>query len=332
MLSADLTFVHLSDIHFRKKRSGTAHDADQEIREALEFDLRRLVPRFGPVNGLIVTGDVAWSGNQSEYTYADAWIRQIIGHLQCPLSSVMITPGNHDVDRAMFSRNDKEILRLQRQLRKGGDPAVTTERLSVALSGKRGKLLVRPLSAYNRFARQFNCSISPDEPYWERRFALGDGSVLKVRGITSTWLSGPDDSDKKATLLYGLAQYVFTHAEGCYHVVAGHHPPSIMIDRDDAEKAFDFHCRLQMFGHKHNQWITASNTCTRIFAGALQPDRRERPWSPRYNVLQFSGEAVEKGPRLTVRIYPRRWSEEFRQFMADYTPNAEEFRDYEFNG
>src|SRR5437867_3921907 len=95
--SADLTFVHLSDILFRRGRVGTLHDADEELRNGLASDLRRLAPRFGAISGIIVTGDVAWSGHKREYQYAEGWIRRVAEHLQCSLSNVMVTPGNHDV-------------------------------------------------------------------------------------------------------------------------------------------------------------------------------------------------------------------------------------------
>src|SRR4051794_30885154 len=41
---ADLSFLHLSDIHFRKGHVGDAHDIDADLRNELERDLRIVVP------------------------------------------------------------------------------------------------------------------------------------------------------------------------------------------------------------------------------------------------------------------------------------------------
>jgi 3',5'-cyclic AMP phosphodiesterase CpdA len=328
--SADLTFVHLSDIHFRKGLVGTKHDPDLELRHELAADLRNIVPRFGPISGIIITGDIAFSGHRAEYLHAFSWIASIAEHLQCKLSDVMVIPGNHDIDRARIERNNREILKIQRSIRRGGDAARCGARLADFLSGHRRKLLIAPLGEFNRFAEQFSCNVSWNVPFWERPYKLGDGATIVVRGVTSTWLSGPDDSERTARLMYGSAQYEFSGSEATHRVVAAHHPPQNMIDGEEAGKAFDFYCRLQLFGHKHSHWVSSSKNCAKISAGALQPDRREKPWTPRYNILQVSGELAGKSHRLKLSIYPRRWSDEFRVFMADFRPDASEVREYEF--
>jgi hypothetical protein len=328
--SADLTFVHLSDIHFRKGIVGTKHDPDALLRDELERDLRELVPRFGPISGIIITGDVAWSGHKSEYRYAESWIQKIAEHLQCSVSGVMVIPGNHDVNRGELEKDGARIAKLQRRVRKGANPAKTSSRLAGVLSGEEGPLLTAPLRAYNAFAKRYSCAITPQDPYWERSFKLGDGTTLLIRGITSTWLSGPGDSERVARLLYGSGQYTFRRLQQTQYIAAAHHPPQNMIDGEDAAQAFESDCRLQLFGHKHNQWITQSKTSARIIAGAFQPDRREAPWIPRYNVLEIAGELTDKARLLQIRVYPRRWSDEFRRFMADFTPDAADVRAFEF--
>lgn len=327
---ADLTFVHLSDIHFRQGRVGTPHDPDHELRDQLLLDLRSLSSVFAPISGIIITGDLAWGGHEEEYAYADSWIRALAGHLRCELQDVMVTPGNHDVYRPELKKQGNRIAELQKRIRRGSDPDVCVERLTAALSGDDGDRLLRPLRAYNAFAAKFQCAVSRDRPYWERTFHLGDGSPLVIRGLTSTWLSGPGDSEKVAKLLYGSAQYTFPLVPVAHRIVAGHHPPQNAIDGEEASRCFDFHTRLQLFGHKHAMWITKLGTSAKIVAGALHPDRREKPWVPRYNILQMSAEVLSSGKTLNIDIYPRRWSDEFRTFMADFAPNASEARHIAF--
>ncbi len=272
--SVDLTFVHISDIHFKNGLVGTQHDPDRELRDLFDVDLRAQASKFGSISGIIITGDVAFSGHPVEFQHAVSWITGVAGHLGCSLSNVMVIPGNHDVNRAALDKYGRRALKLQRRIRKGGDPSQTTARLGDVLSGGEGKILAAALKPYNQFAKTFKCEITPRQPFWERTFTLGDSSTLLVRGVTSTWLSGPDDDERIAKLLYGSAQYSLSKKDHTYQVVAAHHPPQNMIDSTDATRAFDSHCHLQLFGHKHDLWITSSKTCVRVAAGALQPDRR----------------------------------------------------------
>ena len=54
---ADRILLHLSDIHFRKGRMGDAHDADADLRNELERDLRTIrAERLWRIDGIIVSG------------------------------------------------------------------------------------------------------------------------------------------------------------------------------------------------------------------------------------------------------------------------------------
>src|SRR5260370_4077175 len=92
--SPDLVFVHLSDIHFRKGRVGDVHDEDADLRNELELDLRRLRTQVPRLDGIIVSGDIAYGGRPEEYDYARSWIESIREQLGCASAGVMLTPGN----------------------------------------------------------------------------------------------------------------------------------------------------------------------------------------------------------------------------------------------
>ena len=60
-----LTFLHLSDIHFRGRyQEGSAFDLDHHIRNELERDLHGLVDENGPLTAVLVGGDVAFAGKE----------------------------------------------------------------------------------------------------------------------------------------------------------------------------------------------------------------------------------------------------------------------------
>ena len=100
-----LMFVHLSDIHFTKF-SGDHYDLDGELREALEHDVVDLTKKLNrPTTGVLVTGDIAFSGKAEEYRMARDWLERLCGLLDVPKANVWLTPGNHDVDRRVVGQS-----------------------------------------------------------------------------------------------------------------------------------------------------------------------------------------------------------------------------------
>ncbi len=101
-----LVLVHLSDIHFQRRRIDGGYDVDQDVRNELELDLGVMRHEVGVATGVIVTGDIAFAGDAKEYEAAIAWLARICGVLECPGAAVWTVPGNHDVDRTVIDRSE----------------------------------------------------------------------------------------------------------------------------------------------------------------------------------------------------------------------------------
>lgn len=321
----DLVFVHLSDIHFRTGQMGDAHDVDQDIRNELERDLRtvrgQLVPR---VDGMIVSGDIAFSGKADEFVFAGSWLERVREQIECPLTGVMVAPGNHDVDRDVIKAH-AGIGDMHAALRASATLGLRDEELAKFLrESATGDLLLSPIGAYNTFAANYGCAVSRDKPFWERDFPLGNTEKLRIRGVSSTLISGPLDNDKSHKLVYGGAQRVLMREDGIWRVIVGHHPPSWMLDGEEAERTFSRRAALQLFGHKHDQWIESPDNSFRLIAGALHPDRKEDNWDPRYSVIAIRRQADGK---LHLRVYPRKWSKEEEMFIGDFNSRGENYRE-----
>jgi 3',5'-cyclic AMP phosphodiesterase CpdA len=323
--SPDLVFVHLSDIHFRRGYTGDAHDDDRLLRHELELDLRRLRTRLARLDGIIISGDVAFAGKAEEYEYAAAWIETIREVLGCGRDAVMVIPGNHDVDRTVVAPGS-EVHTLQQEIRKAGIFPGYDQRLASALrDDSQGSLLLQPLTAYREFARAYSCDISRERPHWERDFALGDGTILRIRGISTPFLSGPDDHELTGKMLYGAAQRTILRQPNVRYMIVGHHPPSWSLEGDIADQAFSTFSSVQVFGHKHEQWITQIGKSVRVIAGAVHPSRNESNWLPRYAAIAVT---AVNDTTLGLRIYPRRWTAEEQKFMADFNSEGHDHRDY----
>jgi hypothetical protein len=82
-VSQGLVFLHLSDIHF-SKRSSTSYDPDLDLRRELVADAVRMKEKIKACSGILVSGDVAFSGKAEEYSKARDWLREVCHQLVHP--------------------------------------------------------------------------------------------------------------------------------------------------------------------------------------------------------------------------------------------------------
>lgn len=323
-----LVFVHLSDIHFRQGRAGDPHDTNQEIRHELERDLRSLYPKkIKRVDGIIITGDISFAGKKDEFSYAGSWIEHVRELVECPPEGVMVIPGNHDVDRDAIAAQ-AEVQALQDSIRNVGSWQERDEVVARTLrDAQSGPLLLSPIAEYNAFANAYGCSITADKPFWERNFPLGETQQLRIRGLTTTLISGPNDNETTHRMVYGGAQRQLLRHDNVWHALAGHHPPSWAFDMEEADRTFNVLSVLQLFGHKHDQWMERVGTSVRLVAGAVHPDRQEGNWDPRYAILSFR---LASADRLVLRVFPRKWTKEERMFIGDCNSARQDYRDADF--
>lgn len=322
------TFLHLSDIHFRRN-ANTAHDAYKDLRNELERDAVEMSKKLNGVDGTLISGDIAFSGQEDEYKIAHDWLQRLSQKLNCNPEKVWMTPGNHDVDRKII---EKSILLkdVHRNLRE--NPTELDEKLAQYLGSdpEAAKLLYRPIQNYNDFAAKYGCSISAEKPYWEEDWTLNDGSILRFRGLNSTIVSDHFDSDASYKLVVGKRQVELTRQDGVEYLVLCHHPPTWLLDHDNVEDLLCSRAKLQLFGHKHRQRVVPIAQSVRITAGAMHPDEREPNWQPRYNLLQVSVEKDAAGRRsLKVIVYPRIYNEELTKFIADHDEVGKECREFQ---
>ena len=323
-----ITFVHLSDIHFRKN-ANTPYDAFQDIRNELERDAEEQAKRLGGVYGIVVGGDVAFSGLFDEYEFASKWLKQLSVRLGIdPAERIWVVPGNHDVHRKMIERS-LLIQGMHKELR--SEVGGIDEKLAAYLvkDEEAKKLIFKPLQSYNDFAARFQCDIYPDKPFWEDDVILNDGSVLRIRGLNSTIVSDELDSDASHKLVLGKRQVEMTRQDGVEYMALCHHPPQWLFDQDSVEDLLK-RARLQLFGHKHRERLIQIDNSARISAGAMHPDVREPNWQPRYNFIQVSIVRDNDRRVMLVHVYPRVFRDDVEggKFVAEIQEGGKDFREF----
>ena len=76
MGNKNLTFIHLSDIHFNKY-SGDNYDLDSDLRNEILEDIKREHDTIGCPSGILICGDIAYSGKKIEYDNAITFLNEL---------------------------------------------------------------------------------------------------------------------------------------------------------------------------------------------------------------------------------------------------------------
>lgn len=94
-----LRILHLSDLHIGKERT-----SKWRMRRVLGKAWTRNLSEIaadGPIDLVCFTGDLAQSGQPSQYEEATRFVNELMMVLGVPMDRFFCVPGNHDVDRNM---------------------------------------------------------------------------------------------------------------------------------------------------------------------------------------------------------------------------------------
>ncbi len=311
-MSKNISFIHLSDIHFTKF-SGDRYDIDEDLRSEILRDIKENAQKviFKP-EGILVCGDITFSGKFKEYENASKFLQDICEILEIPETTVFCVPGNHDVDQEV-SKDSQGFLDMQSAIE--GASNLDEKVHAYFRDPLYNSALFRHIHEYNKFAGKFSCNINADKPCWEESFALNDGSVLSLVGLNSVVISSNLDNDER---LMVLGQYqIPKRKDGVVYVCLCHHPPDCWKDSDAIENKLNERVCVQLYGHKHIQKVKKINNSLVIGSGAAHPSRSEKKWRPRYNWLSLCVEVADNVRQLKVSIYPRVLDDDNDRFKPD---------------
>lgn len=118
-----LTLLHLSDVHFVDRDHGTQFDVDQQVRRALLDDIAAKPANGESYDAVLITGDIAYSGQQAEYNRAREFLAELFSRVGDIAPNTFMVPGNHDIDRN-FVAPDLPLWAAHARLREANDPTV----------------------------------------------------------------------------------------------------------------------------------------------------------------------------------------------------------------
>lgn len=316
-----LAFIHISDIHFTKN-SGDAYDVDEELRNAMLLDLKSNAKNeLGKLSGVLVCGDLAFSGQKEEFDNARKVLEKVTKEFDISMKDVFCVAGNHDVDQSVIKSSkilecvQDEVLRIAREAPDQLDAELRKIQRDEAVKG----LLYRPLKEYNKCVEDMASNYSVEYPTWNTTLELNEKYTLEIFGMNSVLISSHKDhldangnwtADTERQMVINRKQIPNRKANAIY-VSLCHHPPECWVN-GELQEIIDERVVLQLYGHKHIQEIEENKKRIRISSGALQPERGN-DWQPRYNWLEIWVE----NEQLYVKIYARIYSDVRGKFIPD---------------
>ena len=300
-------WLHISDLHMREAENAQR----QAVLSAMLEDIRNRSTTEGQFDFLVVTGDLAFSGQRSEYELVAEFLDELAASIGLSLGRIFCVPGNHDVQR----ERSKMCFRGARDALKNESDVYGF----LADDDERENLLLR-----QEDYRAFEMSFLGGRERECTEDGLGYVSIVEVDDLriaimelNSSWLSEGGVSDE-GKLLIGESQVMNAIDRAKVHrphVVLGlqHHPFDMLqrFDRRSVQRRMEEACHFVHCGHLHDpevkEVVAASGRCITITAGASFESRVARNTYTIIDLDPLAGKAdvvfVEYNPQVSAYEY-----------------------------
>ncbi|MEZ8885310.1 metallophosphoesterase [Vibrio sp. 10N.222.54.F6] len=311
-----LRLIHFSDIHLRSPDCDFDHtDENIHIRDLVQRDIADLILADGKaVDAVLITGDIAFAGKESEYQAAHRWLDSLKEALGLSNDQIFVVPGNHDVDR---NKADELLPRMIRENIESNTQVWQREtRITEAFRSEHADATIfSPMQKYIDFSSRYGCQISPSSPFWRKSLKLSERVNVELRGITTSFFSNKNDS--RGSLILSRNQLNFRKLPGVIHLSLMHHPCDWLVDSDEIEDILDNNVHIQLFGHKHrSRWWNADNLL-KVESISLHPDRHESSYEPGYNIIDLSQtQSSDKKCTITAKVVVRKLESNPQMFVS----------------
>ena len=290
-----ISWLHISDFHFRTDVDKFSQE--QACRSLLE-SVTSAVDSGQRLAFAVVTGDIAFSGQRSEYQEASAFLAELAATTGISTSAFYFVPGNHDVNRAV---NELAY--------EGGLSMITSQELvDYYLSEDRIAPLLERQSEFWSFVDSFTVG-QERQPLPNGLSYISNVSIASLNicilGLNSVWLSGSENEDRK--LVIGERQVIDAIAASRatkphFTVAMAHHPLSWLSEWDEHSCGTRLLPAADLFlrGHLHSNSVSLTSSpqrpCIEVAAGSSHATRF---YGNAYNIVSID----PSGGSCTVQGY-----------------------------
>jgi predicted MPP superfamily phosphohydrolase len=279
-----LEWLHVSDFHF----VAYGDEFSQRVAsESLLDDIRTRIVGHPPLSFVLVTGDIAFSGQREEYERASHFLSRLASIADVPSERFFFVAGNHDVDRTRH-----------RLAFRGACHELTSQPAVDRVLGSADDLspLIDRQAAFRAFVDGFTGdqerTQTADGLAYVASLIIG-GLRVSILGLNSAWLSGRDAEEMKLVIgerqiinALELAQAANPHLQ----IAMAHHPVGWLQEWDQLSchhrllPAAHFYHR----GHLHVAEVSLSSSperpCLSIAAGS---GHSTRFYANSYNLIEL---------------------------------------------
>lgn len=279
-----VTWLHISDLHLRESASWSQ---DGVLSRMLD-DIRRRSADGLVIDFVLVTGDLAFSGEESQYHLVEAFLDDLAATLHLSASLIYCVPGNHDVQRD-----------TQTMCFKGARQSLHSENDVYAFlqtTAERETLLARQANYFSfqeRYSSEQERESTTDRLGYVSTVSIDDLRIAIV-GLNSAWLAEGGVDDERQLLLgehqVENALAIAKRASTDLVVSMQHHPFDFLrrFDKSATKRSIENACDIVHFGHLHetqvSQAVSPAGSCLILGAGAAFDSRSFRN---AYSIIQF---------------------------------------------
>ncbi|RCV64808.1 Formylglycine-generating enzyme [Methanophagales archaeon] len=301
----EITILHLSDIHFKRKKDEDRKAFREDVRAKMLAKITEHIDANNVnLDFVVVTGDIAFSGK--EYEEAKSFFADLKSIL--PEETIFLAvPGNHDVDRDYVD----EFLSMHEIVRTGKTDRFLENKKKIEND------INEKFKAYRDFSDYLNPALyeSEDDYFWVKNFVDKDVSFL---GLNSAWASESEEDQHNITLGYPQVMSAFTKSNCSTRILLIHHPIFEWFNGEDFSRYREEilrRCGLILHGHAHSDtaWLvgTPSTSCINLGANASYTEDRKG-----FIGFQFiKVESQKEG--LNVRVWPYILDDRRNDFVPD---------------
>ena len=222
MTTRSLRILHLSDVHFGQTiRNGTNWRLRRVLGNAWEKNLGE-IREDGKPDLICFTGDIAFSGKETEYNEATLFFDELLTRLGVDKSRLFVVPGNHDVDRNV----NKPVWQKVREAVPMVDRSAVAQWMAEGSfpfgfdATWRDAILARQ-QAYRNWLSAYGLShCLPGAPgqahphLGYRATVCGWPQTVHIVGLDSAWLAGDDQDVKNLRITDAQVALHLTQANG----------------------------------------------------------------------------------------------------------------------
>jgi predicted MPP superfamily phosphohydrolase len=261
-----VAIVHIGDIHF-KKTSDTGFKRREKLANTISF-------ARSPDESLLflVTGDITYSGSQTEYAVASEFFRPLLLTLGVQpakhLSAIVFIPGNHDC-------NFREVGDLRPSLL----DQIPNQLATLDASGEKVRALLQVQSdffAFNTLITGENLS-TKDQLFYTRVITFGEYK-LELRCFNSAWLSRTNEQPGALGFPSETINAAATQTDSDVVISLVHHPYNWLnpVSYQSFRRAIQETSDFLFTGHEHTQ----GGQIVSSFAGGQLVHFESGPYQP----------------------------------------------------